>query len=156
MHSVDPDLPLAKVATLHALVDQSLTQPRFAMLLLTAFGALALIPSTIGMYGVISHTVTHRTHEIGVRIALGAHRRQVFGMVLIHGTRLAMAGIALGMIGAWAATRTMSSFLYGVRPGDPLTFVAVSILLATIALLACYLPARRAMRVDPVVALRHE
>jgi predicted permease len=97
MHSVDPDLPLAKVATLDALVDRSLTQSRFAMLLLTAFGGLALTLSSIGMHGVISHTVTQRTHEIGVRIALGAHRTQVFGMVLIHGARLAIAGIALGI-----------------------------------------------------------
>jgi predicted permease len=156
MRTVDPDLPLAKVATLAALVDRSLTQPRFAMLLLAAFGALALVLATIGMYGVISHTVTQRTQEIGVRIALGAQRGQVFGMVLTHGARLALAGIMIGLMGAWAVTRTMSSYLYGVRPGDPFTFGAVSMLLAAVALLACYLPARRAMRVDAVVALRHE
>ena len=156
MRSVDPDLPLAKVATLTALVDQSLTQPRFAMLLLAAFAVLALVLASIGMYGVISHTVTQRTQEIGVRMALGARRAQVFGMVLSQGARLALAGIALGLMGAWAVARTMSSFLYGVRPADPLTFGAVSTLLAAVALFACYLPARRATRVDAVVALRQD
>jgi putative ABC transport system permease protein len=156
MRSVDPDLPLAKVATLTGLVDRSLTQPRFAMFLLAAFGFLSLVLAAIGMYGVISYTVAQRTREIGVRIALGAQRAQVFGMVLAHGARLALAGIALGLAGAWAMTRAISSFLYGVEPGDPLTFGAVSTLFAAVALLACYLPARSAARVNAVVALRNE
>jgi predicted lysophospholipase L1 biosynthesis ABC-type transport system permease subunit len=156
MKWVDPDLPLAKVATLSELVKRSLNQPRFAMLLLGAFGLLALTLAAVGMYGVISYSVTHRTQEIGVRMALGAKRATVFGMVLGHGARLAAAGIALGLVGAWAATRTLASFLYGVRASDPVTFGAVSALLAMVAMLACYLPARRAMRVDPVIALREE
>jgi len=156
MRSVDPDLPLAKVATLTSLVDRSLTQPRFAMLLLATFSMLALLLASIGMYGVISHSVTQRTQEIGVRIALGAQRAQMFGMVLGHGTKLALAGIVIGLIGGWAVTRTLASFLYSVGPSDPLTFGAVSVILALVALLACYLPARRATRIDAMVALRHE
>jgi len=156
MRAVDPDLPLARVATLSTLLDRSLTQPRFAMLLLAAFGVLALTLASIGMYGVISYSVTQRTREIGVRMALGAERASVFSMVLGEGARLAGLGVAIGLAGAFAGARAMSSFLYGVRPSDPLTFGAVSLLLGSVALLACYLPARRAMRVDPVVALRHE
>jgi putative ABC transport system permease protein len=108
------------------------------------------------MYGVISYFVGQRTREIGVRVALGAQRRDVFEMVLGQGARLAAIGIALGLLAALAATRMMVSFLYGVQPIDPLTFVTLSFLLLSIALLACYVPARRAMRVDPMVALRHE
>jgi predicted permease len=156
MHSVDPDLPVAKVATLTELVDRSLTQPRFAMLLLSAFGTLALLLASIGMYGVISYSVTQRTQEIGVRMALGAARSSVFRMILSQGMRLAGAGIAIGLIGALAVTRAMSSFLYGVQPADPLTFSAVSVLLIAVALIACYLPARHATSVSPVIALRHE
>jgi predicted permease len=156
MRSVDPDLPLAKVSTLSALVGRSLTQSRFAMLLLAGFGALALVLASIGMYGVVSHSVTQRTQEIGIRMALGAGRANVFAMVLSRGARLAGAGIAIGLIVALGVTRTMASFLYGVRPADPLTFGAVSLLLGLVALLACYLPARRATRVDPVIAIRHE
>ena len=156
LHSVDPGLPLARVATLSNLVDQSLIQPRFAMLLLAAFGALALILASIGMYGVISHSVTQRTQEIGIRMALGAERSAIFGMVLKQGARLALAGIVLGLVAALGGLRILTSFLYGVRPGDPLTLAAVSLLLAVVALVACYLPARRATRVDPAVALRDE
>jgi putative ABC transport system permease protein len=156
MHGVDPDLPLAKVATLSTLVDRSLVQPRFAMLLLAGFGALALVLASIGMYGVISYSVTQRTQEIGIRMALGAGRSTLFAMVLSQGARLVSAGMAIGLAGAFAGTRMMAGFLYGIRPSDPLTFGAVSVLLAMVALMACYLPARRATRVDPVIALRHE
>ena len=156
IHSLDPDLPLAKVATLTTLVDDSLSQPRFSMLLLGSFGMLALLLASIGMYGVISYSVMQRTQEIGIRMALGAERRNVFGMVLGQGARLAGLGIAIGLAAALGVTRTMASFLYGVQPTDPLTFAAVSLLLVGIALLACYIPARRAMRVDPMVALRYE
>jgi putative ABC transport system permease protein len=112
--------------------------------------------AAIGMYGVISYSVTQRTQEIGIRMALGAERGSVFGIVLRQGARLAGTGIAIGLMGALAVTRTLSSFLYGVRPTDPLTFGAVVMLLAMVALLACYLPARRATQVDPVIALRNE
>jgi putative ABC transport system permease protein len=156
IHSIDPDLPLAKVATLTTLVDDSLSQPRFAMLLLASFGVLALLLASTGMYGVISYSVAQRTQEIGIRMALGAERRNVFGMVLSQGARLAGLGIAFGLVAALGVTRLMASFLYGVQPADPLTFAIVSLLLVGTALLACYLPARGATRVDPLVALRHE
>jgi predicted permease len=156
MQSLDPDLPLAKVATLTTLVGDSLSQPRFAMLLLASFGVLALLLASIGMYGVISYSVMQRTQEIGIRMALGAERRSVFRMVLSQGARLAGVGIAIGLLAALGLTRVMSSFLFGVQPTDPLTFAIVSLLLVGTALLACYLPARRATRVDPMIALRHE
>ena len=156
IHSLDPDLPLAKVATLTTLVDDSLSQPRFAMLLLASFGVLALLLASIGMYAVISYSVMQRTQEIGIRMALGAERRNVFAMVLSQGARLAGLGIAIGLLTALGLTRVMASFLFGVQPTDPLTFVVVSLLLVGTALLACYLPASRATRVDPMIALRHE
>jgi putative ABC transport system permease protein len=156
LRSVDADLPLAKIATLNTIVDDSMTLPRFAMVVLGSFAALALLLASVGMYGVISYFVAQRTREIGVRVALGAQRRDVFGMVLGQGARLAAIGIALGLLAALAAARMMVSFLYGVQPIDPLTFAALPFLLLCIALLACYLPARRAMRVDPMVALHHE
>ena len=156
IHSADPDLPIAKLAPLTILVDDSMTEPRFAMLLLTSFGGLALLLAMIGMYGVISYSVAQRTQEIGIRMALGAARGNVFGMVLAQGARLAGLGIVIGLAAAYAVTRLMASFLYGVQPTDPITFVAVSGLLVGVALLACYLPARRATRVDPIIALRYE
>ncbi len=156
LRTVDPDLPLAKIATLNTLVDDSMTHPRFAMLVLGSFAGLALLLASVGMYGFISYFVGQRTQEIGVRVALGAQRRNVFGMVLMQGARLAAQGIALGLLAAFAATRLMVGFLYGVQPIDLLTFAALPFLLLAIALLACYVPARRAMRVDPMVALRHE
>ena len=156
IRSIDPDLPIAKVATMTALVDNSMAQPRFAMLVLGSFGALALVLACIGMYGVISYSVAQRTREIGVRMALGAARRDVFRMVLGQGARLAGLGIAIGLVAALAVTRLMAGFLYGVKATDPLTFAGVSLLLVGIALLACYVPARRATRVDPMIALRYE
>jgi predicted permease len=156
IHSLDPDLPLAKVATLTTLVNDSMAQPRFSMLLLTSFGMLALALASIGMYGVISYSVMQRTQEIGVRMALGAARQNVFAMVLGRGARLVSLGIGIGVVAALGVTRTMASFLFGVAPTDPLTFAGVSLLLVAVALLACYLPARRATRIDPIVALRYE
>jgi predicted permease len=156
LDSVDPDLPLAKPATLASLVDDSVVQPRFSMLLLASFGVVALFLASIGMYGVISYSVLQRTQEIGVRMALGAERPAIFAMIVGQGARLAGIGIAVGLAVAFAVTRLMASFLYGVRATDPLTFVGVSLLLAAVALLACYLPARRATRVDPIIALRYE
>jgi predicted permease len=155
-YAVDPDLPISNFATLDSLVDTSMAADRFAMLLLGAFGALALILAAIGMYGVISYSVMQRTAEIGVRIALGAHREQIFAMILLKGTRLVAAGIVIGLLVALLTTRLMTSFLYGVQPTDPVTFAAVSLLLMAVALLACYLPARKAMKVDPIIALRYE
>jgi predicted permease len=156
IHSVDPDLPLANIKPLADIFSDSMTESRFSMLLLAAFGALALLLAMIGMYGVISYSVAQRTQEIGIRMALGAQRRSVFQMVIGQGARLASLGIALGLAASLAVTRLINSFLYGVQPTDPLTFVAVALLLTLVALFACYVPARRATRVDPLVALRYE
>jgi predicted permease len=156
IRSVDPSLPIAKVSTLASLVDDSMTQPRFSMLLLGAFAALALVLASIGIYGVISYSVAQRTQEFGIRLALGAQPRNVFSIVLSQGARLALLGIFLGFIAAFAVTRLMASLLFGVQPTDPVTFVVVPALLMGVTLLACYIPARRATRVDPIVALRYE
>ena len=156
LRSVDPDLPISNVATLEALVDNSMAQSRFSLFLLGSFGILALVLAMIGMYGVISYSVQQQTREIGIRMAMGATRQDVLRMVLGSGARLAALGITIGLPTAWIVTRTMESFLYGVRSTDPLTFAVVSVLLMSVALFACFLPARRATRVDPLVALRYE
>jgi predicted permease len=156
IYSLDPDLPIAKVATLERLLDASMTQSRFTMLLLGAFGIVALVLASVGIYGVISYAVAQRTREFGIRMALGAQPRNVFGMILGQGIRIAGWGIFLGLVAAAAVTRVLASLLFGVLPTDPLTFVTVSMLLIGVALAACYIPARRAMRVDPMVALHHE
>jgi putative ABC transport system permease protein len=156
LHSVDPDLPIARPATLSTLVDESVVQPRFSMLLLAGFGVIALVLASIGMYGVISYSVARRTREIGIRMALGAAPRSVFRMVLGQGARIVSVGLAIGLVASFFVARLMTSFLYGVRSTDPATYAAVCALLIFVALLACYLPARRATRVDPTVALREE
>jgi predicted permease len=156
LRGVDADLPIANVTTLATLVDDSTAQTRFALFLVGSFAGLALILATIGLYGVVSYSVQQRTHEIGIRISVGATRRDVLKMVLGSGARLAGVGIIAGLLAAWAVTRMLSSFLYGVRPTDPLTFTAVAALLLGVALLACYLPARRAAEIDPLVALKYE
>lgn len=156
VHAVDPDLPVAGVKLLSTIVAESMTEPRFSMLLLAGFAALALALAAIGMYGVVSYGVAQRIQEIGIRMALGAQRGSVFQMILGQGARLAAFGIGIGLAAAFTVTRLMRSFLYGIRATDPLTFVSVVILLMLVALAACYIPARRAMKVDPMVALRYE
>jgi len=126
------------------------------MALLSTFAGLAIVLASVGLYGVIAYLVAQRTHEIGVRMALGARSRDVLRMVLAHGLRLVAVGVVLGLAGALALTRFLAGQLYGVRPTDPLTFVAVTALLALVALAATWLPARRAARVNPMVALRAE
>ena len=156
LKTVDPDLPVARASTLTRLVDDATAPARFSVLLLAAFGGLALVLATIGMYGVVSYSVVQRTREIGVRMALGAGRGQVFVMVVGRGSRLAAAGIAIGLVVALAATRLLRGLLYGVQPTDPVTFAAVAALLMAVAIVACAVPARRATRVDPLIALRGE
>jgi len=156
IRSLDAGLPLAKVQTLRSVVDDSMTQQRFSALLLGSFGVLALLLASIGMYGVISYSVAQRTQEIGIRMVLGAQRRSVFQMILGQGARLGGLGIAIGLVAALAVTRLLAGFLYGVRATDPLTFAGVSLLLLAVTLLACYIPARRAMRVEPMNAIRYE
>ena len=156
IHRLDPDLPLSKVQTLREIVDESLASQRFSMLLLGAFGILSLVLASIGLYGVISYSVSQRTREIGIRMALGAERSKVFAMVLGEGARLTACGLFAGLLVTSAVTRLMANALFGVPPTDGLTFAIGVPLLAAVALLACYAPAYRATRVDPITALRHE
>jgi putative ABC transport system permease protein len=154
--SIDSAQPLDNVKSMDQLVSESNAQPRFQTFLLALFGSLGLVLALVGIYGVISYTVTQRTHEIGIRMALGAEPAQVMRLILAHGLRLALIGVAIGVAASLGLTRLMSSLLFGVSATDPLTFAGVAILLTIIAVAACYIPARRAMRVDPMVALRYE
>jgi putative ABC transport system permease protein len=154
--SVDKDQPVAEIATGEQLMSEAVAQPQLRTLLLSLFAALALLLASLGIYGVMSNTVAQRTHEIGVRMALGAGQRSVLRLVLGNGMRLTLLGIVLGTVGAFALTRLMKGFLFHVTPTDPATFVSVALFLLLVALLASYIPARRATRVDPVVALRYE
>ena len=154
--SVDRQIPVSDIQSMDELMAVSVAQRRFTMMLLGTFAALALILAAVGIYGLIACFVSQRTHEIGVRIALGAQRRDVLRLVMGDGARMALAGIVLGVAGALALTRVMASLLFEVKPADPATFTLVAILLAIVALAACYVPARRAMRVDPMAALHYE
>jgi putative ABC transport system permease protein len=154
--AIDRDLPLYSIATMDQLISTSVAQPRLNLSLLVAFAALALILSAVGVYGVMAYAVTQRTHEIGIRMALGALPADVLMQVLAEGGRLAAFGVALGLVAALALTRLMASLLFGVKPTDQLTFAAVAAMLVCVALAACYIPARRATRVDPIIALRYE
>jgi len=154
--AIDKDLPVTDVAAMPDAVSVSIAQPRFQTLLLGLFGALALILAAVGIYGVISYSVIQRTHEIGIRMSLGAQPAQVLRLVMEQGAKLALAGILIGGAAALALTRLMRSLLFEVGPADPLTFAGVAALLVGVALAACYIPARRAMRIDPMTALRYE
>ncbi|HKY06567.1 MAG TPA: FtsX-like permease family protein, partial [Blastocatellia bacterium] len=153
---VDPNQPIANIRTVDDLVVDSTARPRFTSILVGIFATLALALAAIGIYGVISYSVSQRANEIGIRMALGARPSDVFRLVIGEGLALAVAGIAIGIAASLALTQFMSSQLFGVTATDPATYLSVSGLLALIALAACYTPARRATRVDPMVALRHE
>jgi putative ABC transport system permease protein len=154
--SVDPDLPLFKVATMEKVVDESLARQRLNLWLLAVFAGIALALAAAGLYGVISYLVTQRTREIGVRMALGAQPREVTGLVMRQGAGLTAAGLGLGLLGALALTRLLTGLLYEVSARDPITFAGIAALLAAVALAATWLPARRAARIDPILAMRRE
>ena len=156
MHEIDREQPGLDVLSMDEILADSLSQQRFNMLLLAAFSGLALLLAAIGIYSVLAYSVRRRVREIGVRMALGAQRGDILRMILGQGTKLALIGAGIGVAGALALTRLMSSQLFGVTPTDPITFVSVSALIVLVALLACYIPARRATKVDPMVALRYE
>jgi predicted permease len=142
--------------TMNQVIARSLSRQRFLMILLNAFAVVALLLASVGLYGVISYLVGQRTQEIGIRLALGAQRLDVLRLVLRHGMKMALSGVALGLVAALGLTRLLNKLLYGVNATDPATFTVITLLLVTVALLACFVPAWRATKVDPLVALRHE
>jgi len=156
IHSLDPQLAVANVRTMDQEMASSVAAPKFNTFVLGLFAFLALFLAAIGIYGVLAYAVAQQLHEIGIRMALGAQRRDVLRLILIQGARLALGGLAIGTLAALGLTRMMSSLLYSISASDPLTFAAVATVLLAVALLACYIPARRAMRVDPIIALRYE
>jgi putative ABC transport system permease protein len=156
VREIDPNLPVSDFRTVEQVVSESVSQPRFYMMLLTLFAAVALIQAAVGIFGVTSYSVTQRTREIGMRMALGADARTVQGMVVGGGMRMVLLGLGIGLALTFALTRVVEGMIYGVAPSDPLTLGGVVVVLGGVALLACWLPARRATRIDPMVALRSE
>ena len=156
VRALDPDQPITSVKTVDELLDRTLSETKFTLLLFGLFAALALVLAAIGIYGVMATAVTQRTHEIGLRMALGAQKHDVLRLIIGQGMTPVIVGIAAGLLSAFALTRLMSTLLFGVSATDPITLAVITLLLAAVALLACYLPARRAAKVDPLVALRYE
>jgi len=154
--SIDPDVPVANVETVDDIIDRTVVDRRQQMMLLGAFAAVALALASIGLYGVLSYGVTQRAREIGLRMVPGASGSSVVAMVVRHGLALTGIGIVIGLAGSWAATRSLKSLLYGVTATDPATFAEVATLLTLIASAACWIPARRASKVDPIKVLREE
>jgi putative ABC transport system permease protein len=154
--ALDPNQPIYNIRTMNEIRDESVAPERLNLTLLSLFAGIALLLAIVGIYGVMSYTVTQRTHEIGIRMAIGAQPRDVFKMVLGQGMTLALIGVAIGLLGAFGLTRLMTSMLFGVEPTDPTTFAGIAALLTGVALVACYVPGRRATKVDPVVSLRYE
>lgn len=156
IHEIDPGQPVMNVRTMDQVLGEQMAQRRLGMLLLTAFAALALLMASLGIYGVLSYFVAQRTPEIGVRMALGAQPRDVLKLVIGQGMRLTVLGVVIGLVGAFALTRLMKSLLFGVSSTDPVTFALIAVLLTVVALFACYVPARRATKVSPMIVLRDQ
>jgi putative ABC transport system permease protein len=156
VNEVDKSVPVSNVKTMDHIVSESITQPRFNLFLLGLFGAVAMVLSAAGIYGVTAYTVTQRTHELGIRLALGAQVSDVLKMILGQGMAVIGVGLVVGLAAAFALMRLLRSLLFGVGENDPLTFAAITVVLVFVALIACYIPARRATKVDPLVALRSE
>ena len=156
VRGLDPDQPITSVKTMDQLLGRTLSEAKFSLLLFGLFAALALVLAAIGIYGVMATTVTQRTHEIGLRVALGAQKHDVLRLIVRQGMMPVLIGVAIGLASAIALTRLMTTLLFGVSATDPVTLVLITLLLAAVALLACYLPARRATKVDPMIALRYE
>jgi putative ABC transport system permease protein len=154
--ALDKGVPVYQVATMDQLLSASIAPQRFDLFLLALFAAIAMILAAVGLYGVISFTVSRRIHEIGIRLALGARPGEILRLITWQGMSLVMIGLAFGLAASFLLTHLMASLLYGVDPTDPLTFASVTALLVLVAFVACYIPARRAMRVDPTIALRCE
>jgi len=154
--AIDPDQPIYSPRTMDEIRAESVAPERLNLTLLSLFAGIALVLAIVGIYGVMSYSVTQRTHEIGIRMAIGARPVDVFKMILGHGMKLALIGVALGLVGAFALTRLMATMLFGVKPTDAPTFAGISVLLISVALLACYLPGRRATKVQPTISLRYE
>jgi putative ABC transport system permease protein len=156
MAAVDPDLPIGDISSLQAEVEQNVDEPKFRAMVMGTFAVLALVLAAVGVFGLISYTVAQRTREIGIRMALGAAPRQVLIPVIREGLILALAGVAVGLAGAFVASRALTAFLFGVGAADPLTFTGVALLMLAVATAASYIPSRRALKVDPMIALRAE
>lgn len=156
VQEVDRELPVFRVTTMEKMVNDSMVQRRFSMILLAVFALVALVLASVGLYGVMSYSVTHRTNEIGIRMALGARVTDVLAMVVAQGMKLSIAGVGIGLAGAFALSRVMRSLLFNVSATDPLIYAVVALMLAGVSLLACYIPARRATKIDPMEALRYE
>jgi putative ABC transport system permease protein len=152
--ALDPQQPLSNLNTMSQLLAVSVAQPRFNFLAFALFAAIAMVLAAVGIYGVLAYSVSQRRHEIGIRLALGAQRGDVLGLVVGHGMKLVLAGAVLGLLGAFALTRILRRLLFEVQPTDPLTFMVVVIVLAIVGLIACWLPAQRATRIHPMEALR--
>jgi len=156
VQAINPQLPLFAVGTLEGQISETLTTPRFRAVLLAGFAVIALLLATIGIYGVTAHAVGQRTHEVGIRMALGAARGDVLGLILVQHLKPALVGVTAGVVGAVILSQSLRTLVYGIRPTDPLTFIAMGVVLIAVTVVACLIPARRATRVDPLVALRAE